>query len=860
MTQIVGHYNILERVGAGGMGEVFRARDTKLGRTVALKMLPDAVASDPERRERFLREARAAAVLSHPNIATLFEIGEDAGRLYLVFEFIPGETLRATLAGGPLKTRRAIEFGVQLADALADAHAAGIVHRDIKPDNIIITPKDKAKILDFGLASWTVGGALRVEAATSTRLSTEPGIAMGTIAYMSPEQTLGERVDARTDIFSLGLVILEMLTGRNPFVGTTAGATSINIVQAAAPAPSTVNRDVPPELDPILAKALSKDLASRYQSAASLAAELRSVATVLDIRTGETEPAPRLPAPARKSRWKPLAALLALVALGAAGWTWGRDPARMVWRRYVAAPPEPVIAVMPLEEVGDERQYFAGGLTDDLITRLGQTRGLKVLGRSSTRQFRGQDPTVVARQLGAAAVLTGTVYRSGDELKVNVALLDATDGIQIWSDQFLRPLTNVFAVQAEIADEVARALRVTLTPGSSRARTASRRVDPRAYDLYVQGREAAARRRVDEAIALFERAIAADGSLAEAHAGLAEALYLLVINTGDPNYATARDRIATAAREAATIDPDLPQAQLALGLASRSFEEVLTHLRRAVEADPSYAEALHQIGDQLLPYDPAGAIQFYRRCLEMDPQSDVTDYDLGIAQLSLGQRNEAEQRAQARISTNSSPIFGPSLLFMVRMDQARYPEADRIATDLIARLDRLGPAPLLPFALFARMQALAAAGRFEEALAIAQRGGSLRGWPAAGHGLVSVLLIDSGAREEGAVQAESLIAAAEAPDASPISLRVAITAAAGLRDASRAAGLIRRAIANEEMFRIWSITMSGSPGQFPLLRTWYPWKDIAESPEIRAVLVDVQRENGRLKAIAAKVLAGLLDR
>src|SRR5258706_6070510 len=261
MFETLGRYKILDWIGAGGMGEVCRARDMRHGRTVAIKVLAAGVADDQERRERFLLEARATAALSHPNIAALYEIGEDQGQLFLVFEFVPGETLKTAIAGRPLNPRRALDLGVQIADALADAHAAGIIHRDIKPDNIIVTPKGNAKILDFGLAAWTSGGAERDRAVTMT--ATDASQTLGTVAYMSPEQALGEEVDQRTDIFSLGIVLFEMLTGKLPFAGTTAKALALQIVQAPAPAPSSVNPSVPRELDAIVAQALSKSLDQR---------------------------------------------------------------------------------------------------------------------------------------------------------------------------------------------------------------------------------------------------------------------------------------------------------------------------------------------------------------------------------------------------------------------------------------------------------------------------------------------------------------------------------------------------------------------------------------------------------------------
>jgi len=352
MLETLGHYRILDRIGAGGMGEVYRARDTRLGRTVAIKVLASGVASDLERRELFLREARATGLLSHPNIAALYEIGEDQGLLYLVFEFVPGETLRTTSAGRPLNPRRALDFAIQIADALADAHAEGIVHRDIKPDNIIVTPKGNAKILDFGLAAWTSGGAEREQAARAVKMMAGGGTMLSTVAYMSPEQALGEQVDARTDIFSLGIVLFEMLTGRLPFTATTSTELALQIVKAPPPVPSSVNPQVPKELNAIVRKALTKSMDRRYEAAATLAAELRAVAAILDVRSATIEP-PNMAetmAPRRSyAGW--IALVLVLAALAALAW-WQRQSIERVLRGSMGPPPAPTIAVIPLEPAG----------------------------------------------------------------------------------------------------------------------------------------------------------------------------------------------------------------------------------------------------------------------------------------------------------------------------------------------------------------------------------------------------------------------------------------------------------------------------------------------------------------------------
>ena len=329
MFETLGLYKILDRIGAGGIGEVYRARDTRLGRTVAIKIVKPEIAANAGRRERFLQDARSAAPLSHPSIAALYEIGEDQGVMFLAFEFVPGETLTAAIGGRPMNPKRAIEYAVQLADALADAHAAGIVHRDLKPDNIVVTPKGRVKILDFGFSAWTQGGAARVRAAQQAIQGTDTA-ALGTVAYLSPEQALGEGGDHRTDIFSLGLMLFEMLTGHQPFEAE--GALPLQIVQAAAPKPSSLNAEIPDDLDPIMQRALAKSLDQRYESTATLAAELRAVAAIMDERATAAEiQAAALPTPrAGGSRWGAVVWILVLLGLAAGGW-YERDALMRAW-------------------------------------------------------------------------------------------------------------------------------------------------------------------------------------------------------------------------------------------------------------------------------------------------------------------------------------------------------------------------------------------------------------------------------------------------------------------------------------------------------------------------------------------------
>jgi TolB-like protein/predicted Ser/Thr protein kinase len=847
MFESLGHYKILERIGAGGMGEVYRARDTRLGRTVAIKVMAADVAGDPSRRERFLREARASAALSHPNIAALYEIGEDQGQLFLVFEFVPGEPLSAVIAGRPLNTRRAVDFAVQVADALADAHSEGIVHRDIKPANIIITPKDKAKVLDFGLATWTSGGAEREQAAhDATALVTAAGTALGTVAYMSPEQSLGEKVDHRTDIFSLGIVLFEMLTGRLPFSGATPTALSLQIVQGTAPAPSSVNRALPPEVDVIVGRALAKHLPGRYESAATMAAELRSLAAILDVRSEVSEASAArssVSAPAARSVLGWLLVLVLLAALAAAIW-FERSALQRLWRRTLGPAPSPVIAVVPFD-TEPSQTFFADGLAEDLISRLGQTPGLKVIGRSATRHLRGRTPRDVARELGAAVVLAGSVRPASDSVKVSLELIDPSDDTAIWSGQYTREVKDIFAVEAQIAEEVAGALRVTLQPTASSARAAARTVDPHAYDLYVRGRQAMAERRVADAIKLYEQAIAADAGLAEAFAGVAEAIEYGTITLGQPFDAAARQRLKAAAERAYQLDPDLPQSNLAMALAAIPLRETLRYLKRALEVDPSYAEGLHQIGDQLLDFDPRRAIDFYRASLAADPGLGAGHTDVANALITLDRPDDAHREVDALLT---EPIAGWRDAFhaLIDIDQRRWDDA----------LRRVEKSPLPPqMRSPLRAHLLALAGRPKEAL---QEATSVP-LPAQCflRAMRAALLRDSGNAAAARGLASPIAAEAEGDAADPEAVRCAVFAAAALGDAPKTALQLRRIAGREDWLRQWARQEGVVRGALMMRGRMYPMTRVADAATIVAARQQLDAAYAGEREIARAELSGL---
>ena len=853
MLESLAHYKILDRIGAGGMGEVYRARDTRLGRTVAIKVLAADVANDPDRRERFLREARASAALSHPNIAALYEIGEDQGHVFLALEYVPGEPLNAVIGGRPMNPRRAINLAVQIADALADAHAEGIVHRDIKPANIIVTPKGNAKILDFGLATWTAGGAEREHAAdAATVMATTAGTTLGTVAYMSPEQALGERVDERTDIFSLGIVLFEMLTGRLPFSGATSTALALQIVQAQAPPPSALNRSVPRDVDPIVGKALAKSLDQRYESAATLAAELRSIVAILDVRaeTHANEPAtaPITTRPRRTSYAGWILLLLLLAALAAIGW-WKRADVQRMWHRTLGPAPAPVIAVIPLDLAGADvsQTYFADGLTEDLITRLGQTPGLRVLGRSATRDYRGRAPREVATELGAGAVLTGSVRPSGDTMKISLELIDPSDGTAIWSNQYTREITDTFKVQAQVAEDVAQALRVTLKPTPSSTRAASRLVDAKAYELYLRGRQATAQRQLPDAIKLFEAAIAGDAGLGEAFAGLAEALHFDAVYNAQPDEPLRRQRLKAAADRASQLDPDLPQANLAMGLAADGLSKALGSMRRAVELDPSYGEGYHSIGDQIEDFDPEHAGAFYQRSLQLDPRLDVNRSDLALV-FHLLNRPEDARRALSGVGDVTG--WRTPLTASIALDEHRYEDA----------LAALRAAPRLRDSLaswLAYVVALRTANQVAEASQEVKQ--LVKRFPDScdARAMLAGLTLERGAAIAARQLAAQALSQASRPDAIGSQLRCGVLTAAAIDDAGQAAALLGRVAEREEFVRGWAIDVRGQTGAMALRGQVYPWNKVIDKPPMVAAKQRMDAAYARERDIAKAALDGL---
>ena len=654
--QRLGPYEVVALLGAGGMGEVYRARDPRLERTVAIKVLPPELAQSEAYRQRFQREARAASALSHPNIAHIYDVGEQDGTHFIAMEYVEGESLRALVSRGPLDPDRVAEVGIQMASALEEAHARGIVHRDIKSANAVITAQGKVKVLDFGLARQIREGASQLDSGFSTEAHTQAGVVLGTVPYMSPEQALGQPVDARTDIFSLGVVLYELATGRLPFAGDTANQT-IDRICHATPEPITgLNRKVPEALERIVAKCLEKDRERRYATAKDLQVDMRNLQRDRGAGAGPSTGVPR----GRTRRLAVaggVAAVLGLALLGLAlrAWLW---PGRSAIES---------IAVLPFQNMtgNPELEYLSTGLTESLINSLAQLPGLKVTSRDSAFAFKdGQkDLGAIAAKLGVRALLLGRLAQQGKELSLSAELVEPRDQRQLWGERYRLGADDAPKVQDEMARTISRTVSPRLFGGDKPApREAS--VDSEAYRLFLKGRMllAGTPDELQQATDRFQQAIEREPLYAAAHAGLAES-YALQAYLFSENRQEMVRKARAAVKRALEISPDLAEALAVSGLIRLYFDWDLpgaeADLKRALEKNPSSSMAYEEYTNVLVARgEPEKSLTVALRAKELDPLSVLPTHQVGITYMKLGRFEEAAQEFKEAQQIRPSWLWG----------------------------------------------------------------------------------------------------------------------------------------------------------------------------------------------------------
>jgi serine/threonine protein kinase/TolB-like protein/Flp pilus assembly protein TadD len=701
--QTLGTYRLLSRIGGGAMGEVYAAYDGKLNRRVAVKVIAKDRATDVDRLQRFRQEAHAASSLNHPNIVVVHDFGELAGRPFIVTELVEGVTLRERLKQGPLPIAEAIEIALQVTSALAAAHARGLVHRDIKPENVMLRPDGYVKVVDFGLAKLASTDHAAGDDGASRAL-THPGHAAGTPAYMSPEQARAEPVDARTDVFSVGAVLYEMVTGRLAFAGESTAVIFAGILGETPASPASLNPNVPAPLDRLIAKALEKDRELRYQSVADMRADLLRLRRESDVSrlVGSFEAAPPSLAPsARRERFSTVAwaALALVIAVSAVAATY---MSRRTGTTAASRDARAMLAVLPFENLSEDaaQEYFADGLTEELTAQLGQLQParLGVIARTSTFRYKRTKATAaqIGRDLDVHYLLDGSVRRVGDRVRVIAQLVDASKQTQLWSETYERPVTDVLHIQRQIADHLVRSLSIQLLP--ARVGTAAAApVNLESYDKYLLGLHEIGKGTRDggnKAIAYFKEAIARNPENARIHAALAQAYHAVTTYYSsptevmplaresalralalDPELAAAHVALANvrllfdwdwsaAEREylrALEINPNLPEANLgyATYLATLGrFDEAIARVQQAYRFDPL---ALESRNEALWIYYFSGrlreTIEQSRRTIDMEPAAGLPYAMLALAHADLGERAEALRAAATAVKLANSPTL-----------------------------------------------------------------------------------------------------------------------------------------------------------------------------------------------------------
>jgi serine/threonine protein kinase len=649
----LGHYTVVEALGSGGMGEVYRATDCKLGRDVALKILPAHLEADADRLDRFRREARALAALDHPGIVTVYSVEEADGVPFLTMQLVEGQSLDGLIETGGLPVRKVIAIGVALAEALATAHERSIVHRDLKPANVMVTRTGQVKVLDFGLAKFAGGRQAHADETRSGVVATREGVVMGTLPYMSPEQVRGLDVDHRTDLFSLGVMLYEMAAGRRPFAGSSVVDLAASILRDAAPPVHEQRADVPHELSAIIGQCLQKDPAARTQTASDLAADLRALAARLD--SGSLQAA--------------------------------RETARSA---------DPSVAVLPFQNLSadPENEYFSDGLAEEILNELMRIDGLRVAARTSSFSFRQRESDVgeIGAKLKVATVLQGSVRRAGTRVRVTVQLVNTDNGFQLWSERYDREMKDIFDVQDEIARAVTERFKLSL---SQQVQRSTRNLE--AYELYLKGRHHWHQRSpttLPKAIQCFEQAIAADPDYALAHAGLADCYGILRVY-GWVTALAGREPARIAVSRAVSLAPELWEVQFSRGFymfyferdwrsAGQYFEQAVTtsprsslaqmyhglflatarrdgaaaSTHRACQLDP-LSPFIHAISavTMLVADDSDESVRLAERALELQPDYLPALWPLGVALSHGGRHDEAIRALERAVTLSRAPLY-----------------------------------------------------------------------------------------------------------------------------------------------------------------------------------------------------------
>ena len=679
----LGSYELVAQIGSGGMGEVYKAHDTKLGRDVAIKILPEAFAHDPERLARFQREAKMLAALNHPNIATIHGLEQSGDVHYLVMELVPGETLAERIRKGAVPVKEALQIASQIAEALEAAHEKGVIHRDLKPANVKVTPEGRVKVLDFGLAKAFAGeGGLDLSnAPTLTAMGTEEGKILGTPAYMSPEQARGKAVDKRTDIWAFGCLLHELLTGRRTFRRETRSDT-IAAVLGEEPDWQALPPSTPAKMRDLLRRCLQKDAQRRVR-------DIRDVR--IEIEEASAAPTTAEPTAATKGiqvRWRKTllwgGALLVLAAVASIA-IWNRKSSSLIADRGGLRPIES-LAVLPLEELSGRpgQEYFADGMTDELITDLAQIRALRVISRTSVMAYKGAHKLLpeIARELNVDGVVEGTVLHSGSRVRITAQLIYAPTDRHLWAESYERDVRDILGLQREVAKAIVDEIRIKVTPEEQARLSSAPQVNSEGYEAYLKGRYYWETRNEDglrKAISYFQEAIEKDPASPRGYTGLADSYNALGSDRFSPPMETF-PKAKAAALEALQRDQTFAEAHASLAFAIWNYDydwkTVETEYQRAMELNPGYATSYHWYAGYLLGMGRfAEAITAIKRARELDPLSPSINANIGLILYFAQQYDQAIEALQKVLQMDPNNEAPYNYLGLVYLQKRNYREA-----------------------------------------------------------------------------------------------------------------------------------------------------------------------------------------